>query len=891
MAEVNVRVSDSGRLFPDAVVIKVDEQEIIAGQDGISPVVTVTEIGTAEAVSSHGYEVDVSDAAGVHTYSVYDGASAYAQAVAGGYSGTEEEFAADLIGFNTRAAEATAGATAAAAYADAASDSATAAATSESNAADSATAAASSASGAASSAGTATTAAGSASSSATAAAGSATTASNKASEAASSESNAASSATAASASATAAAASETAAASSASSAAGSATAAATSAAAIEEYEHDAEAWAIGKRGGVDVDSSDDTYHNNSKYYAEQAAASSTTASSAAAAASQSAQDAAASATAASQSEGNAASSATAAAGSATAAAGSASTASTAATTAQGHATNAASSATAASGSATAAGNAQTAAEVAQSAAEDAQDAAEAAQAAAEAVLASIPADYTELSDDVDDLKSALTGFLYSVLNGGTGTKQFAVNLSKNTDYVYTNLSSSGQSLSVVYTDDTTEQISGNVASNASVTINKSKDIKAVSGWYNASATFTIVASGLVTRVAEVENDISDIEVNTSEMDARIDALEYSNKTLFNITPSYSEIGYLTTAGSIYVASSARHTDFVLIEGYEKIIAEAYVPNSVYAIAFFTSNSLSTLMADSSIIGDNHVDTIYEVNIPSGAKYAMMSHLMSNSFIGAPKAIIYNTDSIENKLIDNTFNTVFSRCAFMAYHKFGVIGDSLSVGYTRNPITGQDSNRNIAYSWPQFLARMCGNIALNFGFSGLTSKTWLSSQYGYTRLIDSDNLCQGYILALGVNDVANLSLGTVDDIGTSADTFYRYYSDIITLVNNTAPNAHIFTFTMPYPITQASNNFNEAIRTISVQNQFDNVYLVDLAANYNDYFKDDRINGEKSAGHFSCIGYANIAGVMALALSDVMNANPNDFISIPFLPYGSNDILD
>jgi len=122
----------------------------------------------------------------------------------------------------------------------------------------------------------------------------------------------------------------------------------------------------------------------------------------------SAQEASASATAASQAEGNAANSATAAAGSATAAAGSASTASTAATTAQGHATNAASSATAASGSATSAASSATAAGNAQTAAETAQAAAEDAQEAAEAVLASIPEDYTELSDDVDNLKSAVS---------------------------------------------------------------------------------------------------------------------------------------------------------------------------------------------------------------------------------------------------------------------------------------------------------------------------------------------------------------------------------------------------------------------------------------------------------------------------------------------------
>lgn len=66
------------------------------------------------------------------------------------------------------------------------------------------------------------------------------------------------------------------AAASASDAAGSAVDAARSAASAESYvdaslsnARDSEAYAIGKRGGVDVPSSDPAYHNNSKYYSDQ----------------------------------------------------------------------------------------------------------------------------------------------------------------------------------------------------------------------------------------------------------------------------------------------------------------------------------------------------------------------------------------------------------------------------------------------------------------------------------------------------------------------------------------------------------------------------------------------------------------------------------------------
>ena len=44
----------------------------------------------------------------------------------------------------------------------------------------------------------------------------------------------------------------------------------TAGAAAEQSELDAEAWAIGKRGGMDVPITDETFHNNSKFYSEVA---------------------------------------------------------------------------------------------------------------------------------------------------------------------------------------------------------------------------------------------------------------------------------------------------------------------------------------------------------------------------------------------------------------------------------------------------------------------------------------------------------------------------------------------------------------------------------------------------------------------------------------------
>ena len=232
----------------------------------------------------------------------------------------------------------------------------------------------------------------------------------------------------------------------------------------EQNALDAEAWAVGRRNGEDVPDVDPTYENNAKYYALSSISAKEDAEAAASAAAESAGSAADSATDASGSASAAAGSATAsagsaaqAAGSATAAASSASAASTSAgaaaqsatesagyatasensagvsagaaeaagqsataaagsaSTAAGHATNAANSATASAGSATQSANSATAS--ATSAGQAASSATAAAGSATEAdasadraqeILDSIPEDYTELSEDVADLKSAMS---------------------------------------------------------------------------------------------------------------------------------------------------------------------------------------------------------------------------------------------------------------------------------------------------------------------------------------------------------------------------------------------------------------------------------------------------------------------------------------------------
>lgn len=253
----------------------------------------------------------------------------------------------------------------------------------------------------------------------------------------------------------------------------------------------------------------------------------------------------------------------------------------------------------------------------------------------------------------------------------------------------------------------------------------------------------------------------------------------------------------------------------------------------------------------------------------------------------------NTTTAWKKILDSSdiasFDTEFQ--GFAGFKKFGVIGDSLSVGHM-NTANGTAYPRNIYYSWPQYLARYLSNTALNFGFSGATCKTWYTdATHGYVELSEPNNLCQCYIVGIGVNDTE--STGSISDIDWSdrtnnADTFYGNYAKILQAINEKAPNAIIFTLTIPYP--RIDNAKNNAIREISNNENLNNVVLVDLAQNYNSYFTNENVSNFINQSHYTASGYSNISKSMNTILNNVMRNNADKFIDIFTIPYGNNDVI-
>lgn len=396
-----------------------------------------------------------------------------------------------------------------------------------------------------------------------------------------------------------------------------------------------------------------------------------------------------------------------------------------------------------------------------------------------------------------------------------------------------------------------------------------------------------------TDVASLKEDISKIQ-NKFEFD-----IEMNIHGILNASPSDST--YINYSDD----ENARCSDYIDCQNFKYILAKCNGSEWSWVIAFFNADKL--FLPDISIVGVAGKST-YEVEIPESAKYARISTY--NTAISYFAKIMFSKKNIDADISDlqvrvnalESPDDIYDGCEFTLFKKWGLIGDSLSVGHTVSKDGKTTLGRNIYYSWGQYLARRIGNTCLNFGRSGVTSKLWMdtSETYCYPRLINPDNLCQAYIIALGAND-SEMTLGSIADVNftdmsQNADTEYGCYAKVINAVRTVSANAPIFLFTLPYPRNSDNNikAINEMIRTFANDKEhFGKIFLVDLDADYNKYFETGKLEAQigNTGWHLTSLGYLYASKVNEIALSKVISDNYSDFQDVFLLPCGNNDVLD
>ena len=221
-----------------------------------------------------------------------------------------------------------------------------------------------------------------------------------------------------------------------------------------------------------------------------------------------------------------------------------------------------------------------------------------------------------------------------------------------------------------------------------------------------------------------------------------------------------------------------------------------------------------------------------------------------------------------------------------------IGDSLSSG----ELESRNENGELGWhdyydiSWGQFLARMAGLKAYNFSRGGMTAKEYINSFAESQGMWNKDLAAQGYIIALGVNDILNCRwpVGSVDDIcledyTKNAPTFAGYYGQIIQRYKEIQPDAKFFLVTFPkgdFPALEDACAEHQAF-LYKLAELFDNCYVIDLreyGAVYDAEFKKKFFVG----GHMNSAGYLYTAQVIGSYIDYIIRHNMEDFSQIGFV---------
>ncbi len=235
-----------------------------------------------------------------------------------------------------------------------------------------------------------------------------------------------------------------------------------------------------------------------------------------------------------------------------------------------------------------------------------------------------------------------------------------------------------------------------------------------------------------------------------------------------------------------------------------------------------------------------------------------------------------------------------------FRTLGCIGDSLASGeFVSRDAEGKAGFHDYyEYSWGQYIARAAGLKAYNFSKGGMTAKRYYTEWAEENGFWSPDLLCQGYIMALGVNDILNQNqpLGSIDDIdaveaGNVPDTFAGYYYAIIHRIREMQPKARFFLMTMPNSrrtieksdLHDRHEAHAELLRAMAEKLEF--TYVIDLARYAPDYDA-EFIRHFYLDNHMSPAGYLFSAKIISSYIDYIIRHNPEDFAQVGFIgtPY-------
>ena len=257
---------------------------------------------------------------------------------------------------------------------------------------------------------------------------------------------------------------------------------------------------------------------------------------------------------------------------------------------------------------------------------------------------------------------------------------------------------------------------------------------------------------------------------------------------------------------------------------------------------------------------------------------------------------FDTLNDEVQTMSGKVNMINTPSLFSCFLKFGIIGDSLSSGcciYNTEEAPSQITGKDFYdHAWGKYMSRRLGTQSIFFSQGGLTTRSWLTTDWIQTKFIEADALCDCYIVYLLTNDCWALGesyLGTINDITNdytqNPDTYYGNYARIIEKIREISPKAPIFMLTKPSPSNDPYiGKFNTAVRNIAnYYGKNNNVHLIDVhQLAINEFSQSSFISSNRRQAHYNAAGYNAISQVLEKLFNKYMYDNIDYFKQIEFI---------
>ena len=639
---------------------------------------------------------------------------------------------------------------------------------------------------------------------------------------------------------------------------------------------DAEAYGAGTRGGSAVESGDEAYHNNAKYYAESAADDASTVASAVnsfvnitvPAAVQSVTDEGTTQKGLVQGEG-----------------------------------------TTQIGLVSSEGTAQVGAVEAKGA----------------EVLESIPEDYTELSDDVSDLKSALCARTNNLFNKDnaeefvgfdmTGTVQVVagtksviipVNVTTETKVTAHRTIIASRFAMAAYT---TKPVSGstsvyydynNASSTLTISVDSSIKYLMIYVWRtdDSPITFDQVIDGLMVQFGDsytgyepyyvpniadgqvtenkLSNDVNE-QMKTGEIQDIIfdDNLNLWGTSLLQVMNDTRCSGYNTTTYVITTATDDKYATAIMDipKNIDKLKVKrpATIPSGGQMYVAISSALHIASNRPFSALSASFMDQLAEYTLGNNFYILDLAEMRNRGYeklaisTYSESSMYVQADKIESTWLVCDPDIY---CPIGAFSSIGAIGDS----YTAGSIVKADNTwvDMPNQSYIAVMGKRAGISWSNYGLGGTNTRTYITNKLPAVLSADANDF---YFLALGIND-SSLGLSYIgsisdihdDDYTQNADTFYGNYGKIIARVKAHAPNARFCMIKTPIYLTNWVE-IDAAIQSIA-----DHYGFACIDPKDDPYFHSKTFYARVS-NHPSCIGYAGMALAYERLLSKAIEKNP------------------